>query len=98
MLHSAYEKYGPAGFTILSVSFDDTPQDVARFRSESAWSMPWMHAFVGDDWTADIVTAFQIPGLPRTVLVDGDGVIVAVDSDLRGARLDQTLSRVMSER
>ncbi len=98
VLHSAYEKYGPAGFTILSVSFDDTPQDVARFRSESAWSMPWMHAFVGDDWTADIVTAFQIPGLPRTVLVDGDGVIVAVDSDLRGARLDQTLSRVMSER
>jgi thiol-disulfide isomerase/thioredoxin len=98
VLHAAYEKYGPAGFTILSASFDDAPEDVARFRSKTAWSMPWVHAFVGDDWTSDIVTAFQIPGLPRTVLVDRDGVIVAVDSDLRGARLDQTLSGVMSKR
>ncbi len=98
VLHAAYEKYGPAGFTILSVSFDDAPEDVVRFRSETAWSMPWIHAFVGDDWTSDIVTAFQIPGLPRTVLVDRNGVIVAVDTDLRGERLDQTLSDVMSKR
>jgi thiol-disulfide isomerase/thioredoxin len=98
VLHAAYEKYGPAGFTIFSVSFDDAPEDVVRFRSETAWSMPWIHAFVGDDWTSGIVTAFEIPGLPRTVLVDRDGVIVAVDADLRGERLDQTLSDVMSKR
>jgi thiol-disulfide isomerase/thioredoxin len=98
VLHAAFDKYSPAGFTILSVSFDDAPEDVARFRSETAWGMPWLHAYVGDDWTSDIVTSFQIPGLPRTVLVDGDGIIVAVDADLRGPRLDQTLANVISNR
>lgn len=98
VLHAAFEKYGPAGFTILSVSFDDAPEDVERFRAETEWRMPWLHAFVGDDWTSEVVSAFQIPGLPRTVLVDGNGIIVGVDAELRGSRLDETLSRLLAGR
>ncbi|XXF75058.1 thioredoxin-like domain-containing protein [Myxococcaceae bacterium GXIMD 01537] len=94
-LHAAWEKFrGRGGFTILSVSMDKRAENVQRFR-EGAWKLPWLNVHNGDDFTAPLPKAFEVTGLPTTVLVDGSGRIVATGLELRGARLEKTLEALL---
>jgi thiol-disulfide isomerase/thioredoxin len=91
--HRAYEEFGPRGFGIISVSFDLSVGDVLAFR-ESRWKMPWFNAYLGPDDEAEHAR-FEIVGIPRTILVDGDGTIVGVDGDVWGEKLRETLVRLL---
>lgn len=90
-LHAAHEKFKDHGLEILSVSFDDKPSDVAQFR-KTKWPMPWFNAQL-PGFDSETAKAFEVVGLPKTVLVDRDGRIVATEG-LRGEELEKTLSRV----
>jgi thiol-disulfide isomerase/thioredoxin len=90
--HRAYKEFGPRGFEIVSVSFDLSTDDVLAFR-ESRWKMPWFNAYVGPDDEVEHAR-FEIVGIPRTILVDGDGTIVGVDGDVWGEKLRETLVRL----
>lgn len=95
-LHHAYEKFNSKGFTILSISFDDKPQAVARFR-RNKWTMPWHHAFVGNDkevWK-QMENIFELQGLPRAILVNSSGIIVGIDEQIKGENLDALLSELL---
>jgi arginine decarboxylase-like protein len=46
------------GFEIVSVSIDERPELVARFRKEK-WKMPWMNAFVKDTEAKSIAKDFE---------------------------------------
>jgi thiol-disulfide isomerase/thioredoxin len=92
-LHAAYDKYKDDGFTILSLSFDESPEDVLEYR-EGEWKMPWLHAFVEDGFGSEISETFQIFGIPRAILIGEGGTIVATQGDLRGEKLDETLARI----
>lgn len=96
-LHRAHERWSDRGFEIVSVSYDDTRDDVRRFRR--VWPMPWRHAFEGRGAAAhgEVWKGYAIGGLPHTVLLDDRGRIVALDDELKGERLEQTLRRVLSE-
>ncbi len=93
-LHAAYEKYGQDGFTILSLSFDDKPEDVIEHREKGEWTMPWLHAFVEDGFGSELAKTFQVYGIPKPVLVGKDGTILATYRDLHGEKLDETLAGV----
>ncbi len=95
-LHRAFEKYGPAGFTILSVSFDLAPEDVTRYRTEGDWTMPWLHAWVDLGTDSELAKRMDIVNIPRAILFDAEGRILATNEDLRGRRLDETLSRALA--
>ncbi len=90
--HRAYEEFGPRGFEIISVSFDLSLDDLLAFR-EISWEMPWFNAYLGPDDEVEHA-AFEIVGIPRTLLVDGDGTIVAIDDDVWGEMLRETLMRL----
>jgi len=90
-LHAAYEKYREDGFTILSLSFDGSPEAVAEFREEE-WPMPWLHTFVEDDFGSDMAERFNVVGIPRVILVGEDGLIKAEGGKLRREKLDETLA------
>lgn len=89
-LHTAYEKFKAKSFEILSLSLDRKPDDVKKFRRER-WKMPWLHAFVTDD--RELTSAFEVVAIPRPILLDGTGKIVALDPDLRGEQLAKTLEK-----
>jgi len=91
-LHKAYERFKSKNFEILSLSLDQKPEDVVRFR-EDKWKMPWLHTFVTND-TA-LTNAFEVVAIPRPLLVDGSGKIVAMEGDLRGPQLEVTLARFL---
>ena len=93
-LHKAYEKFKSKDFQILSLSLDRKPEDVAKFRGDK-WKMPWLHTFVTDD--ASITNVFEVIGIPRPLLVDGNGKIIAMETELRGEQLEKTLAKFLGE-
>ncbi len=93
-LHKAYAKFKSKNFQILSLSLDRKPEDVAKFRGEK-WKMPWLHTFVTDD--ASITNAFEVIGIPRPLLVDENGKIIAMETELRGDQLEKTLAKFLGE-
>ncbi|MCI0694574.1 redoxin domain-containing protein [candidate division KSB1 bacterium] len=94
-LHQAYEKFHGKNFEILSLSFDPKPEDVARFRQDK-WKMPWLHAFVDGGFQSELARQFEVVGIPKPILVDANGTIIATEEDLRGPKLEQTLARVLN--
>jgi thiol-disulfide isomerase/thioredoxin len=93
-LHKAYDSFHGSGLEILSVSLDGDPADVTTFRA-GRWSMPWLHAFARAGFHDPQVRRLEITFLPRRALVDRNGTILAVDEDLRGEKLKETLRRVV---
>ncbi len=96
-LHRAWDAYKDRGLVILSVSFDEQPMNVRAFR-RSKWAMPWPQGWVRKGFASETAAAFEILGIPRGILVDPEGMIVAVDEELRGARLTGTLGAVLAEK
>ncbi len=96
-LHQAYQKYKDKGFTILSLSFDQKPEDVKKFR-DSSWKMPWMNSYVTGGFQSEIAQKFQVTGIPKPILVGKDGKIIAAESALRGENLIHILDKVFSEK
>jgi len=97
-LHKAYEKFKDRNFEILSLSFDQIPEEVAKFRS-GQWKMPWLHTFVEKGFSSDLAKAFEVRGIPKPILVDGNtNTILATGNDLLGERLEKTLARVLGEK
>ncbi len=95
-LQKAYEKYKGRGFEILSLSFDKSPEDVTKFR-KGEWKMPWLHAFVNNGFQSILARDFEVSGIPKPILVDSTGHIIASELQLRGERLMQTLKEVYGE-
>lgn len=96
-LHNVYEKYKDKNFEIISLSFDGKPEDVTKFRGKK-WTMPWKHAFIKGGFTSDAAKAFEVAGIPKPVLVDPDGNIIATDAALRGENLALTLEKYLGAR
>jgi thiol-disulfide isomerase/thioredoxin len=95
-LHKAYARFKDKNFMMLSVSLDGSPQDVAKFRS-GKWQMPWLQAFGGQAWDSKIVKDFEVVGIPRPVLIDTTGKIVAMEDELRGENLEKTLEKYLGK-
>ncbi|HVP14549.1 MAG TPA: TlpA disulfide reductase family protein, partial [Terriglobales bacterium] len=93
-LHDAYAKYHARGLEMLSVSFDQDREAVAKFR-RGKWPMPWLNAFATDGFDGASAKQFEIMGIPRPILVAPDGRIVALEFELRGEQLDRTLATLL---
>lgn len=96
-LHKAYDKFKGKNFEILSLSFDQKPEDVKKFREEK-WKMPWKHAFVEGNFRSELAKLFEVNGIPKPILVDETGKIIATETKLRGETLEQTLGKVFADR
>ena len=96
-LRNAYEKYQKQGLVLLSVSLDEKRDDLKRFRGPG-WPIPWLSAFAPRGFASDAARAFEVAGVPRPILIDPAGRIVAIDDELRSDQLDRTLATVLTGR
>jgi len=94
-LQKAYDKFKGDDFTILSISLDKAVDDVTKFQKEH--KMPWMNAFIEGSFGATLTKKFEVIGIPKPILIDPNGSILAVDMILRGANLEKTLSGFLKE-
>jgi len=90
-LHKAYNTFKDRGFEILSLSFDRSPDDVTNLREKGKFPMPWKHAFVEKGFNNELSARYEVSGIPKPILVDAEGRILAYGSELRGERLAATL-------
>ncbi len=93
-LHKAHERFKGKNFEILRLSFDSSPSDVTKFRT-ARWKMPWLHAFVEKGFENPQSKEFEVDGIPKPILVDGSGKIVAMTLELRGENLEKTLEKFL---
>lgn len=95
-LQKAREKWGEERLQILSLSFDEKPEDITPFRQER-FPMPWLNAFVEEGQESDLAKRFEVYGIPYPLLVDPEGKIVAMEYALRGESTLKTLAEYLGE-
>lgn len=89
-----YNKYKNDGFTVFSVSLDENKD--AWLGAIAADGLVWPnHVSDLSRWDSPIVQAYQIQGIPHTVLIDPQGKILNVG--LRGAELEQKLKDIFKK-
>ena len=97
VLQKAYERYSAKGFQILSLSFDTSYADIRRFRARRRM-MPWFHGFIGRDELrpgSRTVDYFEVPEIPKSILVGRDGRIAAAGRELLGDGLEKVLGKLI---
>lgn len=93
-LRKAYKEFNGKRFVILGLSLDSSRQVIEKFR-QSNGMMPWPNALIGEGFESKICKDYEVYSLPKPVLVDPHGKIVAVGLDLRGDRLMKTLAKYL---
>ena len=92
-LEETYERYKESGFEILSIAFLDDPEDIQIFRKDR-YPMPWLHTRVARKDDNSIRALFELTGFPRPILVDEEGMIIAIDAELRDGKVLDVVSAV----
>ena len=94
-IHEAYKEFSSDKFTILSLSFDPKVDAVDKYRKET-WAMPWLHTFVEGGFNNELSKRFEVTGIPKPLLVNPQGIIVATGVELRGENLKTTLNKYLN--
>ncbi len=88
---AAYNKYKSKGFEVVGVSFD---QDHEKWvQGIKDLNMTWPQMSDLQYWESPVVDLYAINGIPHTVLLDKDGIII--EKNLRGESLDAKLAELM---
>ena len=94
-LHKAYEHFKDSGFTIVSISEDDSVKTVSMYRGRK-WHMPWENVLLNNQAGRSIANKFGVSGIPFPVLVNKQGKIIALGNELKGENLDIAIQKVIS--
>ena len=86
-----YNKYKDKGFTIYSVSLDQSRDSwVKAIRNDN---LTWTHVSDLRFWQSAAAQQYGVTGIPKTFLLDKEGKIIA--KDLRGPALEQKLEEIL---
>jgi peroxiredoxin len=88
---AAYEKYRSKGFEVVGVSFDQEKEKWIQGIADLNMTWPQMSDLMY--WDSPVVDMYAINGIPHTLLLDKEGIIIG--KDLRGAALDAKLAELM---
>jgi peroxiredoxin len=87
---AAYAKYHDKGFDILGVSFDEKKDKWLKAIDKD--NLTWSHVSDLKGWGNAAGQLYGVRGIPHSVLVDKDGIIIA--KDLRGEALHNKLAEI----
>lgn len=88
-LKNAY-KNKPENFELISISLDESDADWKKAMKDE--KMPWPQLVSYEGFEAPVARAYNILGIPYSLLLNKDGKIIA--TNLRGAYLDLELERM----
>jgi thiol-disulfide isomerase/thioredoxin len=95
---AAYNKYKDAkfkngkGFTIYSVSLDNNKDAWMKAIKQDNLAWPYHVSDLGG-WQSKPAQIYRVNSIPASYLIDGNGVIIG--KNLRGAALDQAISKLL---
>ncbi|MCS7017895.1 MAG: TlpA disulfide reductase family protein [Cytophagales bacterium] len=86
-----YNRYKDKDFEIFGVSLDrDRDQWIKAIQDDG---LAWIHVSDLQYWQSPIVQLYRIQGIPMTLLVDKNGIII--DKNLRGQALEDRLAELL---
>ncbi len=88
----AYHKFKDKGFTVFGVSLDRTRKDWLQGIEED--KLTWTHVSDLKFWQSEAAKTYNITGIPFSLLLDPNGVIIA--KNLRGRALHEKLEEILS--
>lgn len=88
---AAYDKYKEKGFEVIGVSFDKNHADWIQGIKDLNMTWPQMSDL--QYWDSPLVDMYAINGIPHTVLLDKEGIII--EKNLRGNELFDKLAELM---
>ncbi len=88
---AAYDKYKSKGFEVVGVSLDKDGDSWKQGIKDLKMTWPQMSDL--QYWDSPIVDLYAIQGIPHTILLDKEGVILA--KNLRGEELDAKLAELI---
>jgi peroxiredoxin len=92
----AYNKYKDKGFTVFGVSLDRSKEDWLKAIQDDG--LTWTHVSDLKYWQSEAARTYGITGIPFSVLLDPNGVIIAKGNNLRGAALHKKLEEVLNKK
>jgi peroxiredoxin len=92
----AYNKYKDKGFTVFGVSLDRSKEDWLKAIQDDG--LTWTHVSDLKYWQSEAARIYGITGIPFSVLLDPNGVIIAKGNNLRGAALHKKLEEVLNKK
>lgn len=90
---AAYKKYHTKGFDIIGISLDQDRDKLTSFIQSN--NMTWPQFFDGKGWNNQLAVKYGVESIPATVLIDGQGNIIA--RDLRGEALEAALEKALAK-
>ena len=90
---AAYNNYKNKGFEVVGVSLDKENEKWLQGIKELNMTWPQMSDL--KFWETPVVEQYAFRGIPHTVLLDKDGIIIA--KDLRGAELYNKLNELLGK-
>ncbi|RKR81793.1 peroxiredoxin [Mucilaginibacter gracilis] len=88
----AYNTFKDHNFTVVSISLDDVRK--RWLTSLATLKMPWIQLSNVKGWDDELPVYYGIKGIPSSLLIDPEGVIIA--KDLRGVALNKKLIELFS--
>jgi thiol-disulfide isomerase/thioredoxin len=96
-LLAAHEAYREKGFEVLGVSLDQDKESVEKFMTarKIPWKTMYHHDFAEDSqpWDHPIAVKYAINAIPRAILVDREGKVVAMNAT--GDNLKKALAELL---
>lgn len=88
----AFNKYRSKGFTVFGVSLDRSRQDWMKAIKDD--NLTWTHVSDLKYWQSEAAKTYNITGIPFSVLLDPNGVIIA--KNLRHPELESKLAEIFA--
>lgn len=92
-LKNLWNEFQDSNFEIVGISLDRNESDLSEFINEN--EVEWPQVLETDGWDGEITKMFNVVGIPRTYLIDPEGVIIA--KDLRGEEMIEEIEKHMGK-
>ncbi|MEM8893326.1 MAG: TlpA disulfide reductase family protein, partial [Bacteroidota bacterium] len=93
VIDAQYQKFKDKGFQVVSISIDKDIRKPKAFLEKAPFS--WDYSLYSEgEFESELATAYQVAGLPKTILFDREGKIIATDAELRGDKLESVLDNI----
>lgn len=96
IIDTQFKKYKDKGFQVVSISIDrdiDSPKSYLE-KNPFSWNTS---LYSSGEFKSELAKDYQIVALPKPILIDREGKIIAMDDELRGEKLESVLKEIFAD-
>lgn len=84
-----YKKYEDKNFEVLTISLDENERALTQYLAKNPF--PWINAWEKEGFKSSLAKDLQLASIPKSILIDQNGKILAMDTGAKGENLNEKL-------